>query len=296
MPLRNVLQVGLVPVMVFAGPSISSCGSPGDRMSNVTMSLSPDPLKKGDGFTVTVTGILDKVLDSFNVAAKLDVKLLGIINEKVDKTIPVKMSPGLAAGAQNLVIGPVTLPSDIPGSAEVDGTVTILDDAGQQVACVNLEMHVPAVRLLDDQRLERSSEPAGTFAAAASDCGKPTDHLKNIETSGSGGVSTLTGTLNEDLSKVSVDVDLTIKALFVKIPLKLNVPIVYTPGIKQGAISVSAGPATAVSVSAEGPWLSPNVKVEVTGTVQANDGSSEEIACVKIDDSSHAEVQASLVV
>jgi hypothetical protein len=295
MSLRNMLQVGLVPVMVLAGPSISSCGSPGDRMSNVTMSLSPDPIKKGAGFTITVTGMLDKVLDSFNVAAKLDVKLLGIINEKVDKTIPIKMSPGLAAGAQNLVIGPVNLPSDIPGSAEVDGTVTIADDAGKQVACVNLDMHVPAARALDDQRLESSFAPGETFVTAASDCGKPTDHLKNIETSGSGGVSTLTATLDEDLSKVSVDVDLTIKALFVKIPLKLNVPIAYTPGIKQGAISVSAGPATAVSVSAEGAWPASKVKVEVTGTVQANDGNSEEIACLKIDPS-RAEEQASLVV
>jgi len=293
MTLRNLLQVGLAPVMVFAGHSISSCGSPGDRMSNVTMSLSPDPIKKGDGFTITVTGVLDEVLDSFNVAAKLDVKLLGLINEKVDKTIPIKISPGLAAGAQNIVIGPVKLPGNLPGSAEVDGTVTIADDAGKQVACVSLAMHVPAALALDDPRLEMSSEPADAFVRAASNCAKPTDHLKNIQTSNSGGVLTFTGTLDEDLSKVSVDVDLTIKALFVKIPLKLNVPIAYTPGIQQGALSVSAGPAKARSVSASFDLLP---KVEVTGTVQVNDGNSEEIACLKIDDSSYAEEQASLVV
>jgi len=296
MALRNMLHVWLAPVMVLAGPSISSCGSPSDRMSNVTVSLSPDPIKKGDGFTITVTGMLDKILDSFNVAAKLDVKLLGLINEKVDKTIPIKMSPGLAAGAQNLVIGPVNLPADIPGSADVDGTVTIADNAGKQVACVSLAMHVPAARALDDPLLERSFEPADTFVKAASNCGKSTDHLKNIAVSGSGGVSTFTGTLDEDLTKVSVDVDLTIKALFVKIPLKLNVPIVYTPGIKQGALSVSAGPAKAGSVSAEIAWPPSKVKVEVTGTVQANDGNSEEIACLKIDDSSYAVEHASLVV
>ncbi|CAK0878521.1 unnamed protein product [Prorocentrum cordatum] len=295
MALRNMLQAGLVPVMALAGPSISSCGSPGDRMSNVTMSLSPDPIQKGDGFTITVSGMLDKVLDSFTVDAKLDVKLLGLINEKVDKTIPVKMSPGLAAGVQNLVIGPVALPTDVPGSAEVDGTVTLSDDAGKPVACVSLSMHVPAARALDDLQLQGSFKPADSFVTAASNCGKPTDHLKNIETSASGGVSTLTGTLDEDMSKVSVDVDLIVKALFVKVPLKLTVPIAYTPGIKQGALSVSAGPAKAASVLAAAAW-SPTVQVAVTGTVQAIDGNSEEVACVKIDDSSYAEEEASLVV
>jgi len=190
----------------------------------------------------------------------------------------------------------VNLPADIPGSADVDGTVTLADDAGTQVACVRLAMHVPAARILDDPQLERSVEPADTFVKAASNCGKPTDHLKDIEISGSGGVSTITGTLDEDLSQVSVDADLIIKALVFKIPVKLNVPIVYTPGIKQGSLSVSAGPTKSGSVSAELAWPPSNANVEVTGTVQASDGNSEEIACLKIDGSSYAEEQASLVV
>merc|ERR1712046_6454 len=117
-------------------------------------------------------------------------KLLRIIDDHFNKIVPFTLDPpGLAGGDVKLIIGPMTLPPHIPGSANLDGKVNIVDGASKPVACMNLNMRVPALAE-EDASL---NFPAVTGGHS---CGKPSDHLKNLKTTSSGGVTKLTGTLD----------------------------------------------------------------------------------------------------
>jgi len=243
--------------------SVKSCGKDGDIFKNAVFSVSPDPIQKTSPLTITATGELTSAVTGGNLNVDLNIKALGIINEPVKVAAPFSMSPGAIAGPQKLVIGPFTLPK-VPGTTTVSGTVTGSDSSGKEIFCLALNMDVspPPVEPI---------EPAAT--PVVKNCGSDSDHLKNISTSTSGGVSTLTGTLDEAVSSGSVAVDMSVKVSFIKIPVNMNIPFTYTPGIAAGPIKLSIGPKQAVQS---------NINVDVEGTVKINDGSSSEIACISV--------------
>mmetsp|Transcript_10751 Transcript_10751/g.20039 ORF Transcript_10751/g.20039 Transcript_10751/m.20039 type:complete len:298 (-) Transcript_10751:122-1015(-) len=264
--------------------SVSSCGGASDHLSNVEVKVTPDPIQKGGSFTLEMSGMLDEDLTDGNVEANLDVKALKVIDKKVAKASPFSLSPGLKKGPQHIVIGPVSLP-DLHGSVVVSGQVHLKNKAGEPVACVALDLNVPAL-LSDTPRTghenaleELSQDPASLHGVAS--CGQSSDHFQGLQSWKSGGVQHITGKMDEDLTKLSVDVDLSLHVSFLHVPLKLTVPISYTPGIPKGPIAMSFGPGQA---SADGnALLWPKPKLTVDGTVKLNDDNSEEVACLAVN-------------
>merc|ERR1719436_612603 len=86
----------------------------------------------------------------------------------------------------------------------------------------------------------------------------------------------MTGTLDEALTKASVDLDVSVKVLFISVPLKMTIPLEVSDGlISKGAIKSTVGPSTIA--------VSPDVKATLKGTVKINDGNAEEITCLNVD-------------
>jgi hypothetical protein len=267
----------LLTLPIFArSQSLSSCGAAGDHFKDVKITLSPDPINKGTPFTIDVSGNLDTEITAMNFDIDLHIKALGIIDEPVKVSSPFSISPGLVAGPQKVSIGPLSLPS-LPGSLEVVGTVKMTNDKKEPVACINLNLNVPAEETKDLQ-VEGSN---------VSVCSGASDHLHNLAwTTSSDQVTTITGTLDEAVTKLAVNVDLKLSVGVLPIPIKLAVPVSYSPGLAKGDLKITVGPPPSQ------PQLKSFIDVDVTGTIKLNDGASEEITCLSL---TKADAQPNLV-
>lgn len=125
-------------------------------MSNVKISLSPDPIQKGKPFSISLSGDLDEVTTAGNIIVDLHVKALGVINEPVNASIPFTVTPGMQSGAQSLTVGPVTLPS-LPVGAVVIGTLRFTNGKDEPIACGKLNLNVPLLEGKADREVEASS-------------------------------------------------------------------------------------------------------------------------------------------
>jgi hypothetical protein len=248
--------------------SVSSCGAAGDHFSNVKITLSPDPPVLGQPFSFNMEGDLDEALAGGNANIDLNVKALGIINEPVKVSSPFTYSPGVASGHTTVSVGPVNLPKiPLPGGVDVTGTVKITNGKQEAVACIKMDLKVGAAT--EAPALETKDSPV-------TDCTKVSDHMKNFKFSDDAtGVTTITGTLDEDVAKVDVGVDLNIKIPLVPLPeIKLDIPASISPAVKKGDLKITVGP-----VASEVPDTAP---IAVTGNVKINDGNAEEIVCLQI--------------
>jgi len=265
-----------------ASQSVASCGAAGDHFSNVKFTLSPDPPQLGQPFSLDIEGDLDEVLDGGNADIDLNVKALGIINEPVQTSAPFTFSPGAPSGHQSITVGPVNLPKvPLPGGVALNGTIKLTNAKREAVTCVKLDMKVGGAESTDAVQPIALSNPVKS-------CTQASDHMKNFAFSqDASGVTTISGTLDEDLAKMTVGVDLNIKVPIVKLPaIDLNVPVSYSPGIKKGDVKATFGPSTSQLMG---------TPVSVTGTVKINDGNSEEVACIEIDSSEKEQTSAVVV-
>jgi len=274
--LREMVRLSVLPALFGGalGASISNCGGPSTNFSNVKLALSPDPIQKGKAFSITASGDMDEDFVGGTATVDLNVDLLDIIKKEIKVTSPFTFTPGVAKGAQNIVIGPITLPS-LPGKAEIIGQVSVVNAKGEPIACIKLDISAPLFEQDDD------ASPATLLDEPAVEggqlCSKPTDHLKNLKAVTSRGVITLTGTLDEDVTKVSVNVDLKIKAGFFPIPFKSDFPITWSPGVKAGDIKFVAGPP-----STSTDLTSDKSPVQVSGQITVMDGNNGELTCISI--------------
>lgn len=249
--------------------SVKSCGGPNDHLKNPVINLSPDPPTKGGTLTITASGTLDEDMAAANSNVDLSIQALKVVKVGVTGGFPMSISPGAPKGPFSLTVGPFSLPSNIPGSAVVKGQIHVVNDKQEPIMCIDLDLTVPAAE----------TEDAGALQVEApetiSSCGKGTDHIPDFKLAASGGVTTMTGTLDEAVTKMSVDLDVSLKVLFISLPLKLNIPIEFTPGLVKGPIKGVVGPSTVA--------VSPNIKATIKGTMKVNDGNSEEVTCLNLD-------------
>jgi len=220
-----------------------------------------------------VSGDLDAELTAGHVNVNLHLKALDVIDKPVKMLSPFTLSPGVAAGKQALTIGPLTLPEGLPGDVTLDGTVQITNAKNEPVACVKVALNVPALSSPPPE-----ATPAEKAPQAVGICSQASDHLKSLAISTSPqNVTTVTGTLDELVSKLTVDLDLTLKVLIFSHKVTMAIPVSYTPGLPKGDLKLTAGP----------PQTPPSLQsrvgpVSVSGTVKMNDAQSQEIACLSV--------------
>jgi len=249
--------------------SVKSCGGPNDHLKNPVIKISPDPIAKGGTLTIEASGTLDETLAAANSNIDLNIQALGVIHASVKGGMPMSISPGAPAGPFSLKLGPFKLPSNIPGSAVVKGQVHVVNDKNEPIMCIDMDLNVPGAENEDASSLMLEAPET------ISSCGKASDHIPDFAVAASGGKATMTGTLDEAVTKFSVDVDVSLKVLFISVPLKLSIPIEFTPGLVKGPFKMVVGPSTVA--------VSPNVKAKVKGTTKVSDGNREEILCVNVD-------------
>jgi len=252
--------------------SVSSCGSAGDHLSGIKITLSPDPIAKGKPFTIDLSGNLDASLSEMNVDVDLTVKALGIIDKALKVSSPFSISPGLVAGAQSLSIGPLTVPS-LPGDIDLAGTIKITNNKKEPVACMKLSLNVPAE---SDGDAEPSAEvDASVRGSKVSICSAPSDHLHNLAASTAAGVTTITGSLDEAVTKFVANLDLEVHLSIISHSIKMAIPISYSPGLVKGDLKITAGPRQKTLQQSR-------IDVDVTGTIKIDDAASQELACLSL--------------
>jgi len=218
--------------------------------------------------TIEASGTLDEALTAANSRVDLHIQALGVVKVNVNGSVPMSILPGYAAGPFSLKVGPFQLPTNIPGYALVQGQVHVSNDKNEPIMCIDIDLKVPGLE-------NAAATPQLEAPEAITSCGKSTDHIPDFKVDSTSGVITMTGTLDEDVTDTSIDLDVTMKVLFVSVPLKLTIPLSVGPKLAKGAIKATVGPSSVV--------VSPNVKATLKGTMKVNDGNGDEITCLNVD-------------
>jgi len=220
--------------------------------------------------TIEASGTLDESFTAANSRVDLHIQALGIVKVNVNGSLPMSISPGSAAGPFSLKVGPFQLPSSIPGFAVVQGRIHVTNDKNEPIMCIDMDLKVPGMEN------EVAAAPQLEAPEAITSCGKATDHIPDFKLDSAGGVITMAGTLDEAVTKASIDLDVKLKVLFISVPLKMTIPITVSDGlISKGAIKATVGPSSLV--------ISPNVKATIKGTMKVKDGNAEQITCLNVD-------------
>jgi hypothetical protein len=117
------------------------------------------------------------------------------------------------------------------------------------------------------------------------------NHWKDLQLDygGTYGITYINGTLDEAMMAGNVDIDVEVKVLMVKFPVKMTVPWKYSPGIQKGFLGVVSGPTEDLSRSV---MTHEDGKVEqlgltswagATGFVKLQDKVKEPVGCFKFD-------------
>jgi hypothetical protein len=261
-----VKQLAAVALGAVAHTSLTNCGSDGDHFNIQKIEISPDPPQRGQPITVTLEGAFDKDIATARVETDLFVSALNMFSMPVKYSSTFSTSPVLMRkGDHQVTIGPLQLPRYVPGTMEVNGTVKVADAANEPVLCVDLSLNVPAA---EDRSVELSAPLAGT-------CGHHTDHLKHVSV----GLGSVSGELDEDVTKAQVNVDIKIHAGWVPIEFKMPVPISYSPGFPAGAFNLT-GSVESQSVLSQAQEASEPVNID--GQIQMSDGAGEELFCYTV--------------
>lgn len=126
--------------------------------------------------------------------------------------------------------------------------------------------------------------PARNVSEGLTSCTSASDHMKNLEWGTKNGVWKMTGNLDENVQKMSVNVAAQVHVGWIPVPINVAVPISLMPGFVKGPVSLTLGPSTTSRTLLAD---SPDVGVDVTGNIRINDGNNEEIACLKLGSSSN---------
>ena len=261
---------------MISAQTVSSCGGSSDILSNAVITTSPSPIDKKKPFTLTIKGSLTKAVTAGNIDVNLNVKALGIINEPVVSNTDFTYSPGFPQGDVTVSVGPLQLPS-AASTADITGTVKISESDGE-IMCIQFADSSSSNFLrgiqIDESFFE--GEEVGDGPVVSS-CGTSSDHLSNVQVVKNGATTTVSGSLDESLASITTDVDLTVKASFIKVPIKMTIPASLSPAIPQGDLK-----ATFTPVSSDETLEAPAISVTVNGQVKANDGNGQEIACLQL--------------
>lgn len=271
-------QVGAAALVFLArllcsqAASITNCGGASDVFQVSELSVSPDPVQHRAPFTITATGTLGKDITGGTVSADLVAKILVLGQALIDKDVhnitQFELDPGVPSGNVKLVIGPVTLPP-LPGSFDISGKINIVDVDGAAVSCIQLDFHAPLSGALLTSPLDTSS------------CAKPGDHLHDVVRSQDGDWNKISATLDESVTQMTINAQFQVAIGLLPLKIKLDVPVLYEPGIPQGPMTIRSKPAPSAMTTQ--PEKNSGPMPHITGDIIVLDAKGEEVTCKHID-------------
>eukprot|EP00762_Andalucia_godoyi_P002432 ANDGO_02713.mRNA.1 Cathepsin B-like cysteine proteinase 5 len=140
-----VVALVALAVLVSADGPWSSCGTSADHLKVSSLTISPNPLARGQPFSVSFSGSLDEQVTGGSVAIKVSYQRIPVYGKTVDLCQLVQQG----GASCPLPAGPVTFtqsetfPSS-PPKGTYEGQITITDSNGQQITCIKFDMPVTA--------------------------------------------------------------------------------------------------------------------------------------------------------
>jgi hypothetical protein len=121
-----------------ATPPFESCSGPDAHFGNAVVDVTPAQPQKGDAVTITFSGDLDEAVSAGAVELNINLVLFTL-----SMNIPFQSLGGGVPATSGIqaIIGPFTLP-DIPLIPNVQGTVKVTEQNGEEVICTNFNMPI----------------------------------------------------------------------------------------------------------------------------------------------------------
>lgn len=275
--------------------SIENCLDSNAVMTNVQISVSPDPPKPGKSFLIKMSGQLNSQVTKGEINGDLEVKVAGqTIPAKFDT--PFTLKPGILSGLQSFSMGPFTLPRLPLGiKPVVSGKLTVTNGSGKGVICVNLDL--PLMSAEPEEPVALPGGPIPDFrkleekVGGVTNCGSSSDHLKDLQVGTFNGITYVNGTLDEAVSKGELKADIKVSLMAtdwqkklmafsgmspeISFDIKIDSPFDYEPGLAKGLLAATFGPAK--TESKDLGKFAPGA----SGKVQLLDGNGQEIVCLE---------------
>jgi len=315
------------------GAAIAACAVNRFAVTDFAVSIHPDPPHPNQKATFKMTGNLVEAVSAATLEATMKLTVLGN-DYPIHNITDVTIEPALKQGPFSITFGPFTVISFPLGlTPVVTGMITMKTDKGMML-CVKTDQ-LPLTSLFNEpeelsslppppvvphggsagRRLEVGSD--GTPVATPSPysfCDKgQKSHISNFKRQGfpKTGMTSYDFDLDEDLITSILNVDLMIQATqFIKIPIKLNAPIAYRPGIPAGHIKITTKPEApgvmgsdstgsrvmqlgSDGTEADGTGSSRRLqlgsdgieaeKITITGQIKLTDQKNEDVFCIALD-------------
>jgi len=115
----------------------SNCGQASDHLQIDTVTITPDPPVAGQNITVSASGYLDEIVTNgtVNVVLKYD-NFITVVKQTISICESGAVTCPIAAGQYSQTITEL-IPSSVP-RGQYNGTVTIADQTGSEIACISL--------------------------------------------------------------------------------------------------------------------------------------------------------------
>jgi len=279
----KLLSAGLVWLLYVDAASITNCGGAQDLLQLTTLNVSPDPIPHRGSFTITAEGTLSKPFVSGKAATNFDIKVFILGQQLADRHFEneteFELDPEVPAGPVKLVIGPTTLPP-LPGQVDLTGKVTIVDATGAPVACVAIDLHAPLA--LAGPAAAEAEVPAPRDPPM--ECPKAGDKLHDVTWSKNGTWNQYNAVLDETVTQTLVKTSFQVFLGKFPMAVKLDVPIVYEPGVPAGPLHIRVKrPEAEAAASSTQANPAPGQGVHIVGDIVALDSAGAEITCRHID-------------
>jgi len=258
--------VTLAFVVGASAQSMKDCGQSSDHWKFSELSITPDPPVAGQNVTMVIAGQLDEDIPSGTVSVSVKAGPISI----PASDIPFAISPTSHGTPVKVTFGPFLYPNvKIPLIKTVQTHVLIKDANGDQVACV--QTNFPSY--------STGAEEATLRTDPIANCGKASDHLKNLQITldppapakGKNLTVTTSGDTDEDISSgvASVSINLVIAKIELDIPFSISPAVPKVTGMK----------------ATVGPMLLPKIPLipNVQGSIKVTEQKGEEVTCLNFN-------------
>ncbi|XP_004344261.1 phospholipid transfer protein [Capsaspora owczarzaki ATCC 30864] len=131
----------LDPSFELLGDVWSNCSAASDHLHIINVQITPDPPVKGKSVTIAAAGNLDKNITSGSINLSIKFGIIPVLSKSVDLCTVDPTHPCPLPAGPIVISQTEDIPSSVP-SGHYTGTVKVTDQDNQEVACIDLDLHL----------------------------------------------------------------------------------------------------------------------------------------------------------
>eukprot|EP00026_Physarum_polycephalum_P020798 Phypoly_transcript_23611.p1 GENE.Phypoly_transcript_23611~~Phypoly_transcript_23611.p1 ORF type:complete len:160 (+),score=28.23 Phypoly_transcript_23611:62-481(+) len=135
-----ILLAFVLMISAAFGQEWTNCGTSSDKFQLSTVTITPNPIVKGQNVTISVTGTMEETVTSGTASVKVEYGIITVFNKDESICDPPVLPCPIPQGPWTKVYT-VLLPGDAPGGT-YKAQSTVVDQNNAQLLCVNADLKI----------------------------------------------------------------------------------------------------------------------------------------------------------